>query len=70
MPVKKKVRYEQLHDGEWFAPKRKAFREQCCDCGLIHLWHFKLVTLANGSKQILAKAIRDNRATAQARKKQ
>lgn len=35
--------YQQIHDGEWIEPKRKAFIDQCCDCGLTHVIDFAVV---------------------------
>lgn len=58
------ARYEQIHDGEWFTPKRKGFREQCCDCGLVHIVDYRIV---NG--QIQFRSRRDARATAAVRRK-
>lgn len=60
----KRPKYDQLQDGEWMAPKRKGFKEQCCDCALVHVVDYKIV---NG--QIQFRSRRDNRATAAARRK-
>ncbi len=34
--------YHHLTDGEWFRPPMKGFREQCCDCQLIHRVNFRI----------------------------
>lgn len=57
------ARYEQLEDGDWFAPKRKGFREQCCHCGLVHIVDYRVV-----DGQIQFRARQDARATAAARR--
>jgi hypothetical protein len=28
--------------GEWTRPRMRNFREQCCDCGLIHWLDFRI----------------------------
>jgi hypothetical protein len=33
----------QIHTDEWIEPVRKAFIEQCCDCGLTHATDFAVV---------------------------
>ncbi len=42
--------YPQVHDGEWVWPKRAGYRLQCCDCGLVHTFDFRLVKHGNGRK--------------------
>ncbi len=34
--------YDQLEDGKWFRPIMKNFRDQCCDCGLVHWMNFRI----------------------------
>ena len=36
-------KYEQLYEGEWIRPVSRGFREQCCDCGLVHDIDFRIV---------------------------
>lgn len=36
------MRYDQLQDGEWCRPAHRGFREQCCDCGLVHTVDFQV----------------------------
>ena len=68
------TKYEQIYDGEWFQPKRKGFKDQCCDCGLVHTIDFVIVD-ENKKQQPLPKgwaiqlrARRNNRATAAIRR--
>ncbi len=58
-----KSAYEQLWEGEWddIVPD---YRLACCDCGLVHRMHFKVV-----GKKIFVRVFRDNRATAQLRRR-
>lgn len=56
------LRYEQAFDGAWMAVVRRAFRLQCCDCGLVHRFDFRL---KDGAIEL--RAIRDGRATGGAR---
>lgn len=60
----KRLKYDQLSDGEWMAPVRKGFKEQCCGCGLVHVVDYRI---ADG--KIEFRATVDNRATAAARRK-
>lgn len=30
------VPYEQMIEGVWFRPVKRGWRNQCCDCGLVH----------------------------------
>ena len=50
--------------GEWTRPRMRNFREQCCDCGLIHRLDFRVV-----GGRIEFRTRRDNRATAAARRR-
>lgn len=59
----KRVSYDVISYGEWTRPRMRNFREQCCDCGLIHRLDFKIV---NG--RIEFRTRRDDRATAAARR--
>lgn len=36
-------KYEQAYDGEWFELPAREFWQQCCDCGLVHRWQFRIV---------------------------
>lgn len=60
-------RYAKIHDGEWIRPKRRGWLEACCDCGLIHVWDFRLLETPKGP-EIEIRCRRDNRRTALARR--
>jgi hypothetical protein len=62
------MKYEQIYDGVWRAPIRRGYRLGCCDCGLTHTIDFRLVKEGNGHR-IEFRMTRNNRATAQKRKK-
>lgn len=51
------------HLGEWSRLRMRNFREQCCDCGLIHRLDFRIV-----DGRIEFRTRRDDRATAAARR--
>lgn len=55
--------YEQVEDGEWVTPRHGDYRQQCCDCGLVHRYRFRVV---DGAVQF--RIVRDNRSTAQVRR--
>lgn len=59
----KKRHYHQVIDGEWLEIPMRGFKEQCCDCGLVHRLNFKLD--ANG--KLLMQCFRDGPATGGAR---
>jgi len=55
--------------GEWIQPTRRTFDLRCCDCGLVHSTHIRLVTNDHGpGKKIQLCFFRDNRATGQVRR--
>jgi hypothetical protein len=60
----KRVTYEVAGYGEWTRPRMRNFREQCCDCGLIHRLDFRLV-----DGRIEFRTRRDERATAAVRRR-
>jgi hypothetical protein len=51
------MRYKEISDGEWVAPRRRSYFMKCCDCGLVHKMNFKLIKRGRG-KQILFQAFR------------
>lgn len=55
--------YPQVKAGEWVSPRRKGYKMQCCDCGLVHLLEFRI---HNGHIQM--RGFRDERATAAVRR--
>ncbi|MGZ3309463.1 MAG: hypothetical protein ACXU8R_13165 [Xanthobacteraceae bacterium] len=59
--MNKRVTYDVISYGEWTRPRMKNFREQCCDCGLIHRLDFRIV---DGKVEFRTR--RDDRATAAA----
>jgi hypothetical protein len=59
----KRVVYHVISYGEWTRPRMRNFREQCCDCGLIHRLDFRIV---DGGIEFRTR--RDDRATAAARR--
>lgn len=56
-------RYNQPKAGEWVQPVRKGYKLACCDCGLVHLFDFRVF---KGKIQI--RAFRSNRSTAMMRR--
>jgi hypothetical protein len=41
--MRRRISYEVVAYGEWTRPRMQNFREQCCDCGLIHRLDFRIV---------------------------
>jgi hypothetical protein len=76
----KRISYDVIGYGEWIRPRMRDFREQCCDCGLIHRLDFSIVDDRKGVRAPPAKGSsrprlyieirtrRDDRATAAARR--
>lgn len=58
------TKYTQVYDGDTIEVIGRHHKISCCDCGLVHLLKFRM----RGSV-ITFKAFRDNRATAQRRRK-
>lgn len=60
--------YHKLIDGEWIRPKRKGFREQCCDCAKVHDVDYRIVKSKTGNRHFVEfKAVSNTRATRRAR---
>jgi hypothetical protein len=59
----RQMSYEVIAYGEWTRPRMQNFREQCCDCGLIHRLDFRVV-----DGRVEFRTRRDDRATAAARR--
>ena len=55
--------YQPIAYGAWTRPRKQNFREQCCDCGLVHRLDFRIV-----EGQIEFRTRRDDRATAAVRR--
>jgi hypothetical protein len=73
--MRRRVRYHVISYGEWTRPRMTNFREQCCDCGLIHRLDFRIVDARRGGRaagrglRIEFRTRRDDRATAAARRR-
>lgn len=59
----KRLKFEKPESGEWVQPVRKAYKQACCDCGLVHSVHFRV---QNGRAQF--KVYRDEKLTRKLRK--
>jgi hypothetical protein len=46
----KRSSYDEIGYGEWTRPRMRDFREQCCDCGLIHRLDFRIVDAKGRSR--------------------
>src|SRR5258705_13717154 len=79
----KRSSYDEIGYGEWTRPRMRDFREQCCDCGLIHRLDFRIVDAQGRSRpsspkkgrsrrssrlRVEFRTRRDDRATAAARR--
>ncbi len=56
--------YYHITDGEWIAVPRRGFKEQCCDCGLVHKLNFRI----NAKGDLEIQTTRDMRATSAVRR--
>ena len=61
---KSRSKYYHVSDGEWIDIPWRGFKEQCCDCGLIHKLNFKV----DDKGKLWMQTHRDYRATNGARK--
>lgn len=61
--MRKRRSYYHVADGEWITVARRGYRDQCCDCGLIHDVDFRV----NEHGQIQYRAKRNGKATGGAR---
>jgi hypothetical protein len=61
---KKKTEYYHVSNGEWIAVTKRGYKEQCCDCGLVHKLNFRI----NEKGDIEIQTTRDERATAAVRR--
>ena len=57
--------YHQIVEDEWTPVPKRGHRNACCDCGLVHAFHYR--TDRNG--RIEFRATVDQRATAALRRK-
>ena len=53
----------KVESGEWVQPKRRGYELQCCDCGLVHRFNFRL-----WNNRIQLQAFREERKTAATRR--
>jgi len=67
------IKMTQVFDGEWIRPHpQEGHKMACCDCGLVHTFDFRVVTIddGKGAKQYAVyRAVRDKRATSARRKR-
>jgi hypothetical protein len=56
--------YYWVSDGEWIEVPMRGYKEQCCDCALVHKLNFRI----NNRGRIEIQTFRDVRATNGARK--
>ncbi len=59
-----KSEYYHITDGEWIAVPRRGFKEQCCDCGLVHKLNFRI----NAKGELEIQTTRDMRSTSAVRR--
>lgn len=62
-----KYKYHKIFDDgftDWIKPNMELYKMSCCDCGLVHDIKFSIE-----EKYVIFKAKRNNRATAQKRRK-
>lgn len=63
----KRTKYVQIYDGEKRVMKTRELLNMCCDCGLVHLYRFRVVR--QGERTVITKRVwRMERATAAARR--
>lgn len=62
------MKFKKVLDGEWVYPKRRGYKMQCCDCGLVHTVNFELIKKGRG-KAIVFQAFRDDALTKKERRK-
>jgi hypothetical protein len=61
--TKRRESYYHVTDGEWIRVTKRGYREQCCDCGLVHRLNFRV----DSDGRIFVQTFRDGRATGGAR---
>lgn len=59
-----KSEYYHVSNGEWITVTKRGYKEQCCDCGLVHKMNFKI----NARGEIEIQTMRDERATSAVRR--
>jgi len=61
---KSKSKYYHISNGEWVVIPWRGFKEQCCDCSLIHRLNFRITDKGELEMQ----TFRDGKATGGARR--
>lgn len=56
--------YPQIFDGEWVTVPKRGFKEQCCDCGLVHRVNYRITA----DNRVQVQSFRYARATAAVRR--
>jgi hypothetical protein len=59
----KRADYYHVSNGEWIQVPKRGYKEQCCDCGLVHKMNFRV----DDKGRIHIQTFRDHRATGGAR---
>ena len=59
-----KSKYKNIQPALWVSPEMDGYKLACCDCGLVHVFSFRIK-----DKGVQFKLIRDNRATGQIRRR-
>jgi hypothetical protein len=59
----KKADYYHVTDGEWIRVPKRGYKEQCCECALVHRMNFRIID----NKHIEIQTFRDPKATGGAR---
>lgn len=62
--MSKSTKYPKAKPGEWIAPVMSGHKLACCDCGLVHVFNYRV----DADGEISFQAFRDNRATGQLRR--
>lgn len=62
-----KSEYYHVTDGEWIRVPLRNYKEQCCDCSLIHRLNFKIKKDKNGRNELWIQTFRDGKSTGGAR---
>lgn len=56
-------KYKIEKAGEWIQPIKRGYKQQCCDCGLVHSFDFRIY-----KGHVQYRVYRDARATGQVRR--
>lgn len=61
------MRYTQATDGDTIRPKMRGYRTRCCDCGLVHVFDFRVVKA--GRRNVVQFTVRADRKAAAANRR-